>query len=95
VYCPNCRTSLSELFAPILPIVSVNDFDEAIEFINARDHPLALYIFTDDTNLREKGKIFSESRITTYTYRNLQSSATLAAEVASATRWSYRFPVRR
>ncbi|KAF9785103.1 NAD-aldehyde dehydrogenase [Thelephora terrestris] len=49
-----------EIFAPILPIVPVNDFDEAIEFINARDHPLALYIFTDDSKLKEK--VFSNTR---------------------------------
>lgn len=45
-----------EIFAPILPIVTVNDFDEAVDFINSRDHPLALYIFTDDSNLKETGK---------------------------------------
>lgn len=30
------NSSLRELFGPILPIVPVNDVDEAIEFINAR-----------------------------------------------------------
>ncbi|KAF9647400.1 NAD-aldehyde dehydrogenase [Thelephora ganbajun] len=49
-----------EIFAPILPIITVGDFDEAIEFINARDHPLALYIFTDDSKLKEK--VFSNTR---------------------------------
>lgn len=37
-----------EIFGPILPIVPVDDLDEAIAFINARPHPLALYLFTRD-----------------------------------------------
>lgn len=57
ICCSDRHSSSSELFAPILPIVAVNNFDEAIDFINARDHPLALYIFTDDSKLKEKGKI--------------------------------------
>jgi acyl-CoA reductase-like NAD-dependent aldehyde dehydrogenase len=67
--CSERRAHSSEIFAPILPIVAVNDFDEAIEFINARDHPLALYIFTDDSRLKEKGEIYLMSRSTTYTTR--------------------------
>ncbi|KAI9310622.1 Aldehyde/histidinol dehydrogenase [Dichotomocladium elegans] len=35
-----------EIFGPILPIVPVDDIQEAIHAINSRDHPLALYIFT-------------------------------------------------
>jgi len=88
------RHTFSEIFAPILPIVTVNDFDEAIAFVNARDHPLALYVFTDDSELKEKGKIYFESRATTHSYENLQSLAILAAEVVSAMRWLCRFPVR-
>ncbi|KAI7899694.1 Aldehyde/histidinol dehydrogenase [Cokeromyces recurvatus] len=34
-----------EIFGPILPIVPVENMDEAIAIINSRDHPLALYIF--------------------------------------------------
>jgi len=51
---PDDSLMAEEIFAPILPIVPVKDFDEAIELINARDHPLALYIFTDDSKLKEK-----------------------------------------
>ncbi|XP_020900129.1 aldehyde dehydrogenase family 3 member B1 isoform X1 [Exaiptasia diaphana] len=36
----------SEIFGPILPILNVNSLDEAVEFINDRDKPLALYIFS-------------------------------------------------
>jgi aldehyde dehydrogenase (NAD+) len=36
-----------EIFGPILPILRVDTVEEAIEFINARPHPLAAYLFTD------------------------------------------------
>ncbi|KAK4874578.1 hypothetical protein RN001_013938 [Aquatica leii] len=36
-----------EIFGPILPIVSVNDAYEAIKFINEKDKPLAMYIFSN------------------------------------------------
>ncbi|GFH36037.1 aldehyde dehydrogenase family protein [Streptomyces pacificus] len=35
-----------EIFGPILPIIRVPDLDAAIDFITARDKPLALYAFT-------------------------------------------------
>lgn len=35
----------NEIFGPILPIVTYNDIDEAIAYINARERPLALYYF--------------------------------------------------
>jgi len=35
-----------EIFGPILPIVTYERLEEAIEFVNARPKPLALYIFT-------------------------------------------------
>jgi aldehyde dehydrogenase (NAD+) len=35
-----------EIFGPILPVVSVRDIDEAIDFVNAGDKPLALYVFS-------------------------------------------------
>ncbi|XP_023288339.1 aldehyde dehydrogenase, dimeric NADP-preferring isoform X2 [Orussus abietinus] len=37
-----------EIFGPILPIVTVNNAYEAIKFINQREKPLALYIFSND-----------------------------------------------
>ncbi|KAL7010959.1 hypothetical protein ACKWTF_014026 [Chironomus riparius] len=36
-----------EIFGPILPIVNVNNAFEAIKFINSKDKPLALYIFSN------------------------------------------------
>ncbi|MGX1955929.1 aldehyde dehydrogenase family protein [Streptomyces anulatus] len=37
-----------EIFGPILPVLTVRDVHEAIDFINARDKPLSLYAFTRD-----------------------------------------------
>lgn len=37
-----------EIFGPIFPIITYKDIDEAISFINKREKPLALYVFTED-----------------------------------------------
>ncbi|XP_074032094.1 aldehyde dehydrogenase, dimeric NADP-preferring isoform X2 [Leptinotarsa decemlineata] len=42
-----------EIFGPILPIVNVNDKEEAIRFINEREKPLALYIFTTKNSVKK------------------------------------------
>uniref|UniRef100_A0A8C0WIS5 Aldehyde dehydrogenase n=1 Tax=Castor canadensis TaxID=51338 RepID=A0A8C0WIS5_CASCN len=36
-----------EIFGPILPLVTVRSLDEAIDFINRREKPLALYAFSN------------------------------------------------
>ncbi|KAL9979597.1 hypothetical protein ACROYT_G017278 [Oculina patagonica] len=38
----------NEVFGPLLPIVDIESLDDAIDFINDRDKPLALYIFSND-----------------------------------------------
>ncbi|XP_035119416.3 aldehyde dehydrogenase family 3 member B1 isoform X1 [Callithrix jacchus] len=40
-----------EIFGPILPIVNVRGVDEAIEFINQREKPLALYAFSNSSQV--------------------------------------------
>ncbi|CAH0564103.1 unnamed protein product [Brassicogethes aeneus] len=42
-----------EIFGPILPIVNVNNVDEAISFINSREKPLALYVFSKTRKITE------------------------------------------
>jgi aldehyde dehydrogenase (NAD+) len=37
-----------EIFGPILPVVTVNSVQHAIDILNAREHPLALYVFSKD-----------------------------------------------
>jgi coniferyl-aldehyde dehydrogenase len=39
------RVMQAEVFGPILPIVEYSVIDDALDFINARPHPLALYYF--------------------------------------------------
>ncbi|WP_165585828.1 aldehyde dehydrogenase family protein [Pedobacter nototheniae] len=43
-----------EIFGPILPVITYNNLQEAIDFINRKDKPLALYIFSDSTKHKEK-----------------------------------------
>ena len=37
-----------EIFGPLLPVLTYDSIDEAIDFVNARDRPLALYYFGQD-----------------------------------------------
>jgi aldehyde dehydrogenase (NAD+) len=37
-----------EIFGPLLPTLPVDDLDDAIQFVTARDKPLALYVFAED-----------------------------------------------
>lgn len=39
-----------ELFSPLLPVVKFNDINKLIKTIEDREHPLALYLFTNDIN---------------------------------------------
>jgi aldehyde dehydrogenase (NAD+) len=43
-----------EIFGPILPVLTVDSIDEAINFVNARSHPLALYVFAEDQKVNDK-----------------------------------------
>jgi len=43
-----------EIFGPILPIVTVQSLDEAIDFVNSRPKPLAAYLFTKSKVVRER-----------------------------------------
>ncbi|CAH1991165.1 unnamed protein product [Acanthoscelides obtectus] len=43
---PDDAIMQEEIFGPILPIVTVESYEEAINFINQREKPLALYVFT-------------------------------------------------
>lgn len=45
---PDAAVMQDEIFGPILPVLPVADADDAVEFVNARPHPLALYVFSGD-----------------------------------------------
>ncbi|MGW1052562.1 aldehyde dehydrogenase family protein [Streptomyces sp. NPDC002521] len=51
---PKSPVMREEIFGPILPIVTVAGLDEAIGFINDRDKPLALYVFTESAATRAR-----------------------------------------
>ncbi len=51
---PEDAVMQEEIFGPVLPVIAYNTIDEAIAFINAREHPLALYLFSEDKALQER-----------------------------------------
>ncbi|KAL5479997.1 hypothetical protein EMCRGX_G023610 [Ephydatia muelleri] len=44
---PGDSTMQEEIFGPILPIIAINNMEEAIEIINSREKPLAMYVFSE------------------------------------------------
>lgn len=46
-------TMSSEIFGPLLPIVTASSKEEMVKFIQARDQPLALYVFTQSNKNRD------------------------------------------
>jgi aldehyde dehydrogenase (NAD+) len=51
---PDSRIMQEEIFGPILPILSVKSIDEAIDFVNEREKPLALYLFTSSSAIEDE-----------------------------------------
>ena len=49
---PHSKAMQEEIFGPILPIVCVEDAVEAIDFINDRPSPLALYVFDKNPKIQ-------------------------------------------
>lgn len=47
-----------EIFGPILPIVNIDDFDSAINYVNKHDKPLACYAFLDSGD--DKKRVINE-----------------------------------
>jgi aldehyde dehydrogenase (NAD+) len=45
---PQMKILQEEIFAPVLPVMTYDTLDQAIGYIEARDKPLALYIYSDD-----------------------------------------------
>ncbi|KAM9370624.1 aldehyde dehydrogenase family 3 member A2-like [Phaethornis superciliosus] len=48
---PESKVMEEEIFGPVLPILTVKSVGEAIEFINHREKPLALYVFSNNKKL--------------------------------------------
>ena len=43
-----------EIFGPIMPIITYKNIDDVISFVNKRNEPLALYLFTNDKSIQKK-----------------------------------------
>lgn len=43
-----------EIFGPLLPVLSYSDFDKMLEVINDREKPLSAYLFSGDSDEKEK-----------------------------------------
>ncbi|MGM8362056.1 aldehyde dehydrogenase family protein [Flavobacterium sp. ARAG 55.4] len=82
-------TTKHELFAPVLPIMKVSGFDEAMAFSNAREEGLSAYLFTNDYKIHQKaidqlqvGTIFINRQIVGYIqgYHSGHKTSGLAGE---------------
>ncbi len=51
---PDSPVMQNEIFGPILPILPVKDMDEALQFVQEREKPLAFYIFSEDRDTIHK-----------------------------------------
>lgn len=47
-----------EIFGPVLPMIDIESIDQAIEFINQREKPLALYVFASE---REANRVVAQT----------------------------------
>jgi aldehyde dehydrogenase (NAD+) len=45
---PEMKILQEEIFAPMLPVMTYEDLDQVIEYIEERDKPLALYVFSNN-----------------------------------------------
>ncbi|MCY7852930.1 aldehyde dehydrogenase family protein [Bacillus spizizenii] len=48
---PDMKIMQEEIFAPILPMMNYENIDEVIDYVNDRDKPLALYVFSHNQDL--------------------------------------------
>ncbi|KAL0069664.1 Hexadecenal dehydrogenase [Marasmius tenuissimus] len=65
---PSDSLMSEEIFGPVLPIMPVKNLDEAIAHVNSNDHPLSLYVFSQDEKFKQK------------VFRNTQSGSAVANE---------------
>ncbi|WP_116998489.1 aldehyde dehydrogenase family protein [Desertimonas flava] len=51
---PAAAVMQEEIFGPVLPVLTVPDVDTAVQFVNDRPRPLALYVFSSDEAAAER-----------------------------------------
>ncbi|MFL0198518.1 aldehyde dehydrogenase family protein [Clostridium sp. WILCCON 0269] len=47
----DCKILEEEIFGPVLPIITYNNIDDVVKYVNSKPKPLALYIFSQDNNV--------------------------------------------
>jgi aldehyde dehydrogenase (NAD+) len=51
---PQMKILQEEIFAPVLPVMTYDNLDQVIDYIEARDKPLALYVYSDNQDNVQK-----------------------------------------
>ena len=51
---PQMKILQEEIFAPVLPVMTYDNLDQVIGYIEARDKPLALYVYSDNEDNVQK-----------------------------------------
>ena len=51
---PDAPVMQEEIFGPILPVLTVRSVHEAVDFVNERDKPLALYVFSKNEDVQQE-----------------------------------------
>ena len=51
---PEARVMQEEIFGPVLPLVACDTVQAAIDYVNERPHPLALYLFDDSRRTQQR-----------------------------------------
>ena len=51
---PQMTILQDEIFAPVLPVMTYDNLDQVIDYISARDKPLALYMFSKNEENMDK-----------------------------------------
>ena len=51
---PQMKILQEEIFAPVLPVMTYENIDQVIGYIEARDKPLALYVYSNDQGTVDK-----------------------------------------
>lgn len=51
---PSSPVMREEIFGPILPVLAVPDLGVAVDFVNQRPRPLAIYLFSDDRDAQRQ-----------------------------------------
>lgn len=51
---PGDAVMQEEIFGPVLPVIAYDSIDEALALVNSREHPLALYLFSENRALQKR-----------------------------------------